>query len=118
MSKLFLPGWFQMLLAAMVLLVATTSWAVGDERFAVALGAHDTLVIFGPKGERVAEFGAPTISQPVTVGTTSFQVSYGRDADDLLTAIVAPGSSQPQDLHFNVSNKSIDADKEAVVTLT
>jgi hypothetical protein len=89
-----------------------------DDRFALAVGARDMLVIFGPKGDRVAELPVPSISQTVTIGSTSFQVSYGRDANELLTAIIAPNPSQPQDLHFNALNKSVDADKQAVVTLT
>jgi hypothetical protein len=36
----------------------------------------------------------------------------------MLTAIVAPNPTQPQDLHFNVLGKSVDTDKSAVVTLT
>lgn len=108
----------QMFGAALVLLTAVAPKAMADDRFAVAVGSHDSLVIFGPKGERVAELPVPSISQPVTVAGTSFQVSFGRDANDLLTAIFAPNSSQPQDLHFNVLNKAVDASKAAVVTLT
>ena len=108
----------QMVAAALVLLLAIANKAMADDRFAVAVGAHDSLVIFGPKGDRVAELPVPSISQPVTVAGTSFQVSFGRDANDLLTAIFAPNSAQPQDLHFNVLNKSVDASKAAVVTLT
>jgi hypothetical protein len=99
-------------------LIAGTSFAIGDDRFSLAVGSHDMLVVFGPKGERVTELPIPSISQPVTVGATSFQVSYGRDANNMLTAILAPNPSQPQDLHFNVMNKSVDTDKQAVVTLT
>ncbi len=92
--------------------------AAADDHFALAVGSHDTLIVFGPKGERVAQLPVPSISTSVTVGATSFQVSYGRDANDLLTAIIAPNPAQPQDLHFNVLNKSIDANPQAVVTLT
>jgi hypothetical protein len=117
MRKLFLRYRFQAL-NALVLFLAMSSWALADDRFAVAVGPHSTLVIFGPKGERVAELTIPSISQPVTVGSTSFQVSYGRDANDLVTAIFAPSPSDPQGLHFNVLNKSVDTDKQAVITLT
>ena len=90
---------------------------MGADRFAVAVGAHDNLVIFGPKGDRVAEISPPAIAQPVTVGDVSFQVSYGRDANGQLTAILTPDAASPAQLHFNVLGKGIDADK-AVVTLT
>lgn len=109
---------FQTFLSALAVFVAVSSFAMGDDRFAIAMGPHDTLVVFGPKGEQVAEILAPSIDKMVTVGTTTFQISYGRDANDLLTAILAPNSSDPQDLHFNVLNKSVDANKQAVVTLT
>ncbi len=118
MRKLFTSYRLQIIGAAMVLLTSLAPKALADDRFAVAVGPHDSLVIFGPKGDRVAELPVPSISQPVTVAGTSFQVSFGRDANDLLTAIFAPNSSQPQDLHFNVLNKSVDASKAAVVTLT
>ena len=117
MSKIFAPSRLQAIFTV-VLLLSISTYVYGDDRFAVAVGAHDSLIVFGPKGERLAELPVPSISQPVTVGATSFQVSYGRDANDRLTAIFAPNSSQPQDLHFTVLNKSIDTDKQAVVTLT
>jgi hypothetical protein len=118
MRKKFMNSWFRKSFVVLTVLVTTSSLAFADDRFALAVGAHDTLVVFGPKGERVAQLPVPSISQPVTVGATSFQVSYGRDANNMLTAILAPNPSQPQDLHFNVLNKSVDTDKQAVVTLT
>jgi hypothetical protein len=117
MSKSFLTG--HALIVSLLVLSLTSTKALGDDRFALAVGDHGDLVVFGPKGEKVADLPIPSISQPVTInGTTSFQVSYGRDANDLLTAIIAPNPTQPQNLHFNVLNKNIDADKMAVVTLT
>jgi len=118
MRKCFTLCGLHSLLVSLIWLVALSLTANADDNFAMAIGSHDHLVIFGTKGDRVAELTIPTISQSVTVGSTSFQVSYGRDANEQLTAIVAPSSSGPQDLHFNVANKNIDADKEAVVTLT
>jgi len=91
--------------------------AMGEDRFAIAVGAHDKLVVFGPKGERVGEFSAPAIGEPVTVGDVLFQVSYGHNAKGQLTAILTPSSTTPAALHFNVLGKSVDADKNAVVTL-
>jgi len=118
MQKLFIFGRVLALQTSLLLLVAVSSSAWGDDNFALALGAHDTLVIFGPKGDKVAELSVPAISQPITVGATSFQVSYGRDANDLLTAILTPSATQPQPLHFNVLNKNVETDQQAVVTLT
>jgi len=106
------------LLILAVLAMAGATSAFAADRFAVAVGAHDMLLIFGPKGDQRAELPVPSISQNVAVGATLFQVSYGRDANGLLTAIIAPDPSQPQDLHFNVLGKAIDTDKSAVVTLT
>ena len=106
------------LLITLGLGIAFSSGAMAQDTFAMAIGSLDHLVIFGPKGERVAEIPIPTIAKTLTVGTTTFQISYGRDADDLLTAVLTPSSSQPQDLHFSVMGKNIDADKQAVVTLT
>lgn len=116
MTKIFFPDRFQTFLTALICFVAVSSLAMGDDRFAVTVGAHDKLVIFGPKGERAGEFSVPAIGQPVTVGSISFQVSYGRDSNGQLTAILTPSSDAPADFHFNVLGKSVDADK-AVVTL-
>jgi hypothetical protein len=107
---------FQAFLIALICFVAIFSQASANDRFAIAVGAHDNLVIFGPKGKRVADLSVPTIAQPVTVGDVSFQVSYGRNAHGQLTAIVAPSADAPSDFHFNILGKSVDADK-AVVTL-
>ncbi len=101
----------------MVGLGASALQAVAGDRFALTIGAHDNLIINGAGQERVV-VTVPTISQTVTIGSTSFQVSFGRDANDVLTAIIAPDASQPQDLHFDVLRKSVDSTKQAVVTLT
>ena len=114
--KIFFADRFQTFLTALICFVAVSSLATGDDRFAVTVGAHDKLVIFGPQGERAAEFPVPTIAQPVAIGDVSFQVSYGRDANQQLTAILTPSSTAPVALHFNVMGRSVDADK-AVVTL-
>jgi hypothetical protein len=116
MMKISLTGRFQTWAAALICLVAVSSLANADDRFAIVVGAHDNLVIFGSKGERVAELPVATTGQPVTVGDVSFQVSYGSDANGRLTAIVAPSADAPADLHFSVLGKSVDADR-AVVTL-
>jgi hypothetical protein len=105
-------------LPPLLLLLATSSLAMGGDRFAVAVGPRDTLAIFAPDGSRVAELAVPTISRPVKIGNTTFQVSYGRDANDLLTVILTPDPTGPQSLHFNVLSKNIDTDQQAVVTLT
>src|SRR5258706_11877228 len=117
MPNMYLRSRFQSLLTAIICFIAVSALAMGEDRFAVTVAAHDNLVIFGPKGDRVAELPVPTIARPVTIGDVSFQVSYGRDANGKLTAILSPSSDAPVALHFNVLGKSVDADK-AVVTLT
>jgi hypothetical protein len=109
-------GGFPAFLTAL-LLVAITSVAMAQDRFAIAIGAHDTLVVFGPKGDRAAQLPNPTIAQSVTAGGASFQISYGQDGQGRLTAIMSPSASDPVDLHFLVLGKSVDADKTAAVTL-
>ena len=116
MTKIFLANRFHAFLTALICFVAVSTLAMGDDRFAIAVGAHDKLVVFGPKGERAAEISVPSAGQAVTVGDTSFQVSYGRDSNGQLTAIISPSDTAPVDLHFTVMGKSVDADK-AVVTL-
>jgi hypothetical protein len=116
MTKMFLPRRFQPWLA-LICFVVLSSLAMGDDRFAVVVGAHDKLVIFGPKGDRAAELSVASVAVPVTAGAASFQVSYGRDMNGRLTAILSPNATDPTDLHFNVLGKSIDANKDAVVTL-
>jgi hypothetical protein len=88
------------------------------DRFSMSIGPRDLLSVLNAKGERKAELPLPSISQPVVVDGVTFQISYGRDANNLLTAIIAPNPDEPQDLHFTVLGKSIDTDKQAVVTLT
>jgi hypothetical protein len=90
-----------------------------DDRFALAVGEHGELLVFSPHGEQVGDFTAPAIAQTVAInGGPSFQLSYGRDVNNLLTAIISPDSSHPSDLHFSVLHKRIDTDRSAVVTLT
>ena len=117
MTKMYLPERLQTLLAALLCFAALSGFALAQDRFAVTVGTHDHLVIFGPKGERISELSVPTIAQAITVGDVSFQVSYGTDANGQLTAILTPSSTAPTALHFTVLGKSVDADK-AVVTLT
>jgi hypothetical protein len=106
-------------LSALFLLLAASSWSWAQDRFALAVGPHGDLVVFGPHGEKAGTYTLPTIGQAVTInGGPSFQISYGRDVNDRLSVILSPDSAHPQDLHFSVLNKTIDADKLAVVTLT
>lgn len=107
-------------IAAFTFLNVNSSWAdsQGDNRFSVTVGSKDQLVIFSPSGEKVAELNAPAIAQQVKVGASTFQVSYGRDVNDLWTAILAPSPSAPSALHFTALDNKIDADKTSVVTLT
>jgi hypothetical protein len=119
MRNLLSAGRVLTLSLSLVIPLAATSRAVADDRFALAVGQHGDLLVFGPKGDKVADLPVPTISESVTVnGTTTFQVSYGRDVDDRLSAIISPSAAQPADLHFTILGKDIDADKMAVVTLT
>jgi hypothetical protein len=119
MRKSFFADALPTLLTSILLLGAAASSARADDRFSIAIGEHGDLLVFGAKGEKLGDFPVPAISQPVTVNaTTSFNVSYGRDVNEKLTAILAPNSTQPADLHFTVLGKEVDADKAAVVTLT
>lgn len=119
MRNLFSVGRVLTLSLSLILPVAAGSRAIADDRFALAVGQHGDLLVFGPKGDKVADLPVPTISQSVTVnGATTFQISYGRDVDDRLSAIISPNAAEPSDLHFSILGKDIDADKMAVVTLT
>src|SRR5260221_12227962 len=99
MMRMFFQRRFHVFFIALICFASVSALAMGEDRFAVTVGTHDKLVFFGPKGERSAELSVPSISQPVTIGDVSFQVSYGRDANGRLTAILAPGST-PVALHF------------------
>ncbi|MCE0522998.1 MAG: hypothetical protein LV480_08820 [Methylacidiphilales bacterium] len=116
MAKIFFTEQLRTLLTVLICFVAVFSAARGDDRFAITVGPQFKLVVLGPKGERVRELTVPSIAQPVSVGDSTFQVSYGRNAQGLLAAILAPSETAPADLHFTVMGKSVDADK-AVVTL-
>ena len=104
---------------ALVALTVLSSFASADDRFALAVGPHGDLAVFGLHGEKVGSYTMPTIGQAVNInGGPSFQVSYGRDVNDHVSVILSPDAAHPQDLHFSVLNKAVDADKAAVVTLT
>jgi hypothetical protein len=117
MRKILFTNGLQTFLTALICFVAVSSIAMGSDRFAVIVGAHDKLVIFAPNGDRAAELSAPAIAQTVALSDASFQVSYGINSDQRLTAILAPNATAPVDLHFIVCGKHVDADKNAVVTL-
>jgi hypothetical protein len=87
------------------------------ERFSVAIGLHGNLVISAPGGQTVADVAGQAVGQNITVGNSTLQVSYGRDASGQLTAILTAPDVKTVALHFSACGKSIDADK-AVVTLT
>ena len=115
MRKRFISCQLYVLLITFVCLFTVSSWASADDRCALVIGTHDNLVIFGPNGDQIKELSVPSIATAITVGGNSFQVSYGRDTDNNLMAIVAPSSNE---LHFMVLGRNIDATGGAVVTLT
>ncbi len=117
MKNLILLSQVKGLFVGLACFVALSAWALGEDRFAIAVGAHDNLVIFCPKGDRVAELTVPTIAQTATAGDVSFQISYGKDSGGQLTAILTPSATSPAPLHFSVLGKAVDAEN-AVVTLT
>jgi len=103
--------------AALIGFMAVFSLARADDRFTVAVGAPDKLIILSAKGDPAAELSAPAIGRPVTTDGISFQVSYGRDANGQFTAVLSPAANNPADLHFTVLGKNVDAEK-AIVTMT
>jgi hypothetical protein len=104
-------------LSATLIFAGAIAASAGD-RFSMVVGSHDLLTVLNAKGERKALLPLPSISQAVVVDGATCQISYGRDANNLLTAIIAPNPTEPQDLHFTVLGKAIDTDRSAVVTLT
>lgn len=102
---------------ALICFVSVSALGHAADRFAIAVGSQDKLIVFGPKGDRAAEVAVPTIAQNATAGDVSFQLSYGRDSGGQLTAILTPSATSPAALHFNVLGKAVDAEG-AVVTLT
>ena len=106
--------WLALLLCSFISGVASA-----DDNFALAIGPRGELAIFGSHGEKAGSYSIPTIGQAVSInGGPSFQVSYGKDVNDHVSVILSPDSAHPQELHFSVLNKTVDADKSAVVTLT
>ena len=102
---------------ALVCLTTFPLLGADEGRFSVAVGSHDDLVISNPGGGAIADVDAQTVGQSVTLGNSTVQVSYGRDANGQLTAVLASPDLSTVALHFSAGGKSIDADK-AVVTLT
>ncbi len=88
-----------------------------DSRFSVAVGTHDNLLIMGSDGRQIADVAGQVVARNITIGNITFQLSYGRDANGQLTAILTPPYLNSVALHFSAGGKSIDAEK-AVVTLT
>jgi hypothetical protein len=110
--KLNLGTW-----VALACFAATPLLAADEDRFSLSVGTRDSLTISGSDGHSVADLPVPTVAQNVTVSGTSLQVSYGRDANGQLTAILTAPNQGSVSLHFSAGGKSIDADK-AVVTVT
>ncbi len=104
-------------LVALAILAAFPLLGADESHFSVAVGSHDNLLISGPGGETVADLAGQTVDKAITIGSTALQVSYGRDANGELTAILASSDSSTVALHFSAGGKTIDAEK-AVVTLT
>lgn len=104
---------------SIALLGTASATLFADDHFSLSVGTHGDLLVFGPNGEKVGDFTAPAIAQPISINEgPSFQVSYGRDMNNMLSAIISPDPAHPADLHFSVMNKKVDSDKQAVVTLT
>ena len=104
-------------LAALAGFAAFSHLAADDARFLLAVGSHDDLLISGPGGEAIADVPVQTVGKSITMGTTTARVSYGRDANGQLTAVLAALAQDSDALHFSAGGKSIDVDK-AIVTLT
>jgi len=85
--------------------------------FSVSIDSQTDLVISGPNGQTVASLASHTLDRTVTVGNVTLQVSYVRDANGHLTAILNESNLSAVALHFSVAGKTIDAQK-AIVTLT
>lgn len=100
------------------LLLVFSSVPLFADSFSLTVSHMDMLDIIDSKGVQAAELPVPSLSQVVTVGANTVQISYGRDAYDQLTVILVPNPSAPQDLHFNALGRDIDSDKDAIVTLT
>jgi len=104
-------------LVALACFAASPLLAADEGRFSLSIGSHGSLVISSFDGRSVADLPVPTVAQNVTVGGTPLQVSYGRDANGQLTAILTAPRQDSVSFHFSAGGKSIDADK-AVVAVT
>ena len=104
-------------LAALAGFAAFSHLTADDGRFSLALGSHDDLLISGPGSAAIADVPAQTVGKSLTMGTTTARISFGRDANGQLTAVLAALAQDSAELHFSARGKSIDADK-AIVTLT
>jgi hypothetical protein len=103
-------------LAVFVIGNVNSTWA--DDFFSVAINSKDQLVIFAPSGDKLAELNDKTLSQPVKIGHVSLQISYGRDANGLLTALLYAKPADATPFSFTVLDNKVEADKNSVVTLT
>jgi outer membrane biosynthesis protein TonB len=101
---------------ALVSFAAFPALGADASRFSVAIGSGDHLLIVDSNGQQIADVPAPTLQRNVTVGGDAFQLSYGRDANGELTAVLTPPDSSEVALHFTAGGRSIDASK-AIVTL-
>jgi hypothetical protein len=118
MSKLFSTGRLRTFFTVLVCLVAATAAVRAEDRFALALGPHDVLSVFGPKGEKGPVLTPNSVGIAVTVAGIPFQISYGHDSAEQLTVLVTPDLGNPQELHFNIAGRAIDMSRNAVVTIT
>jgi hypothetical protein len=105
------------MIALAISMFAAGSLMAEDANFSLAIAVGDKLAIFGANGTKVAELPAPTLGQVVKASPVSFQVSFGRDASDRLTAIISPDPAKPSSLNFITGGRTVQMDAESVVTL-
>jgi hypothetical protein len=77
----------------------------------------DTLVIQSGTGEKVSEIFQGTVGKQVSVGTSQFLVSFGKDVRNHLSAIISPVIDKHSPLNFSTLNKSVKTDGNAIVTI-
>jgi hypothetical protein len=87
------------------------------ETFSLSIDAQERLVLSGGSVKTPILITAPAVSQPVTIGSHPYTVSYGKDMDGHLSAVIAPASPKAASLVFDIAGKRVEMDNKSVTTI-
>lgn len=86
------------------------------ENFTLTI-TEGSLSVLDSQGNKIGEYSQGTVGKPVSVGASQFLLSFGRDVQSNLSAILSPVRNVNSPLDFKTANKAIKTDGNAIVTI-